>query len=198
MARFRILVAAAVLPLAVVVGATALPIRGHDCADVIANAFVYQYGFDARGTFATLLTAQPRFMRHKALGSGAWSCLTPGKRQELAAAGIESDRLLAEAAVSHRRAYDEAERLGTLARPFDPPIVVYRLSRVVLTHDLVVANGPLEELKAHLPSWMAIYLGTESRVTLQPVQRSESSLLLILVDQSGKVDRFGFVDEGDT
>lgn len=60
------------------------------------------------------------------------------------------------------------------------------VSRYVGTHDLGSGTVPLELLLCNV-------LRQPARPQLQEISRTESILLLVHLDQLGKVDRFGFV-----
>ncbi len=89
---------------------------------------------------------------------------------------------------STKHDYAQADRLTSLPQVSGEPIYVYRLTRPVRTHDLVVAEGPGEWIVRHL-------LRRPARPHLAEISRTESVLLLVRVDGRGRVDRFGFVGD---
>ena len=124
--------------------ATLVAPRHHDCADVVAAAFVHEHRTDLQSTAAGLLRGRLVIVRDRPLGSGAWACLAAEKQHELTAAGIGNDGSLSAAVRSTRHDYDHADRLGSLPQANGVHIYVYRLSRPVRTHDLVSGTGPGE------------------------------------------------------
>lgn len=168
--------------------ATVVSQRHHDCADVVASAFVHQHRPDLEATAAGVLRGRLVIVQDMQLGSGAWACLAADKQQELTAAGIRNDGSLWAAVRTNRRDYDKADRLGSLPQANGANIYVYRLSRHVRTHDLVSGAGPGE--------WMLrTVLRQPSRPRLEEMSRTDSILLLVRLDELGRVDRFGFVDD---
>jgi hypothetical protein len=160
--------------------------RHHDCADLLAGAFVHQHRFDLEATAAGILRGRLVIVQDIQLGSGAWACLAADKQHELTAAGIRDDTSLSAAVRTTRRDFDQADRLGSLAQSNGAYVYVYRLSRPVRTHDLVSDTGPGE--------WIRSVLRQPARPRLEEIRRTDSILLLVRLDQLGKVDRFGFVD----
>jgi len=174
--------------LAGLAGATAVAPRHHDCADVVADAFVHQRRPDLETAPAAVLHGRLVIVRDTGLGSGAWACLATGEQDELSAAGIRNDASLSATVQSTRHDYTKADRLGSLPQTNGTYIYVYRLSRPWRTHDLVSPTGPREWFLRHV-------LRQPVGPQLQEISRTESILLLVRVDKLGKVDRFGF--EGD-
>lgn len=177
--------AAAVAALA---GATAVAPRHHDCADVVAEAFVHQRRPDLETAPEAVLHGRLVIVRDTGLGSGAWACLATDKQDELSAAGIRNDASLSVTVQSTRHDYTKADRLGSLPQANGTYIYVYRLSRPSRTHDLVSPTGPREWLLRHV-------LRQPVAPQLQEISRTESVLLFVRLDKLGKVDRFGF--DGD-
>jgi len=167
--------------------ATAVAPRHHDCADLVAGAFVNQHRPDLEATATGVVRGRLVIVQDKQLGSGAWACLAPDKQQELTAAGIRDDASLSATARTARREYDQADRLGSLPQANGAQVYVYRLSRPMRTHDLVSGTGPGE--------WIRAVLRQPSRSQLEEISRTDSILLLVRLDQLGKVDRFGFLDD---
>jgi hypothetical protein len=160
----------------------------HDCADVFAGALVHQHRPDLQATATGVLRGRLVIEQDGQLGSGAWACLTADKQDELDAAGISNDALLsASLRACLRYDYDRADRLGSLPQANGSFVHVYRLSRPVRTHDLVMATGPAEWVRRNV-------LGRPSRPQLEEIRRTDSILILIRLDQLGKVDRFGLVE----
>jgi hypothetical protein len=159
--------------------------RQHDCADLVAGAFVYQEEIDIWATVMGVLGGRLAVVRHRHFGSGGWRCLSPDKRDELSAGGIEDDAALSAAARSERKVFDRSDRIGLLTQADGQPIYVYRMSRTVTTHDLVSDPGPSEWVEHHI-------LGHPQRPRLAQVDHTESVLLLVRLDGQGKVDKFGF------
>ena len=81
---------------AALAGAAAVAPRHHDCADVVADAFVHQRRPDLETSPAAVLHGRLVIVRDTGLGSGAWVCLATDKQDELSAAGIRSDASLSE------------------------------------------------------------------------------------------------------
>jgi hypothetical protein len=127
-------------------------------------------------------------VRNRHFGSGGWLCLSSDKQDELSAAGIQDDAALSAAARSNQRVYDRSDRIGPLPQADGRSTYVYRLSRVVATHDLVSDPGAAEWVEHHL-------LRHPQRPQLERVDRTESVVLLVRLDWQGKVDRFGFVGQ---
>jgi hypothetical protein len=159
--------------------------RQHDCADLVAGAFVYQEEIDIRATFMGVLGGRLAVVRNRHFGSGGWRCLSPDKQDELGAGGIENDAALSAAARSDRKVFDRSDRIGLLSQADGQPIYVYRMSRTVTTHDLVSDPGPAEWVEHHI-------LGHPQRPQLVKVDHTESVLLLVRLGGQGKVDKFGF------
>ncbi len=158
----------------------------HDCADVFAGAVVHQHRPDLQATAAGVLRGRLVIEQDTQLGSGAWACLAADKQDELDAAGISNDASLSASVRAYlRHDYDQADRLGLLPQANGTSVYVYRLSRPVRTHDLVTATGPSEWVRRYV-------LGRPSRPHLEEISRTEGILLLVRLDQLGKVDRFGF------
>jgi S1-C subfamily serine protease len=160
----------------------------HDCADVVAGAFVHQHRPDIKATDAGVLRGRLLIEQETQFGAGAWACLAADKQVELDAAGISDDASLSASVRTHRRDYDQADRLGSLPQADGALTYVYRLSRPVRTHDLVTATGPAEWVRRNV-------LGRPSRPQLEEISRTESILLLVRLDQLGRVDRFGFIGD---
>jgi hypothetical protein len=168
---------------------TSVVVSAHrDCADVVAGAFVHQHRHDIRATAAGVLRGRMVIEQDTQLGSGAWACLAADKQDELDAAGISNNASLSASVLTHRRDYDQADRLGSLPQANGTSTYVYRLSRPVRTHDLVMATGPAEWVRR-------IVFGRPSRPQLEEISRTDSVLLLVRLDQLGKVDRFGFIGD---
>jgi hypothetical protein len=168
---------------------TSVVVSGHhDCADVVAGAIVHQHRPDIQATAAGVLRGHLVIEQDTQLGSGAWACLAVDKQIELDAAGITNDASLSALVRTHRRGYDQADRLGPMPQANGAPTYVYRLSRPVRTHDLVTATGPAEWVRRNV-------LGRPSRPQLEEISRTESILLLVRLDQLGRVDRFGFIGD---
>ncbi len=172
------------LAVAGLAAATVVAPRHHDCADLVAGAFVHQHTPDFE---AGVLRGRLIIVQDMQLGSGAWACLAPDKQHELTVVGIRNDASLSAAVRTNRRDYDQADRLGSLPQANGAKIYVYRLSRPVRTHDLVSGTGPGE--------WIRRVLRQPSRPQLEEISHTDSILLLVRLDQLGKVDRFGLVDE---
>jgi hypothetical protein len=169
------------------VAATVVAPRHPDCSDLVAGAFVHQHRPDLEATAAGVLRGRPGIAQDVQLGSGAWACLAADKQRELTAAGIRNDASLSAAVHTNRRDYDQADRLGSLPQANGEYVYVYQLSRTMRTHDLVSGTGPGE--------WIRTVLRQPSRPQLEEISRTDSILLLVRLDQLGKVDRFGFVDD---
>lgn len=107
----------------------------------MAGAFVHQYRPDLEATAAGVLRGRLVIVHDMQLGSGAWACLAADKQHELTAAGIRDDASLSAAVRTTRRDYDQADRLGSLAQASGAYVYVYRLSRLMRTHDLVKRHG---------------------------------------------------------
>jgi hypothetical protein len=167
--------------------ATVVAPRHHDCADLVAGAFVHQQRLDLEAAAAGVLQRRLVMVQDTHLGSGAWACLAADKQHELTAAGIRDDASLSAAVRTTRRDYDQADRLGSLQEANGEYVYVYRLSRPMRTHDLVSGTGPGE--------WLRKVLRQASRPQLEEISGTNSILLLVRMDALGKVDRFGFVDE---
>jgi hypothetical protein len=159
--------------------------RQHDCADLVAGAFVYQEDIDIGATVTGVSGGRLAIVRNRHFGSGGWRCLSSDKQDELSAGGIESDAALSAAARSNRKVFDRSDRIGLLSQADGRPIYVYRMSRIVTTHDLVSDPGPAEWVDHHI-------LGHRQRARLAQVDHTESVLLLVRLDRQGKVDKFGF------
>ena len=83
--------------------AIAVAPRHHDCADLLAGAFVHQHRSDLMATAAGVMRGRLVIAQDMQLGSGAWACLAPDKQHELTAAGIRDDASLSAAARTNRR-----------------------------------------------------------------------------------------------
>ena len=183
------------LILATLAGATALVTRGHDCADTTAGAFVYRNSLNAGATATALFSGHPALVQQHQLGTGVWACLAIEKQSELTVAGIHDDASLSRAVVVDRRDYQRADFLGTMPQVGHSPIRVYRLSRTVLTHELTTEPELPDWSRNYLPNWVKHHLPGRSSARLEAVKRTESILLLVRLDDQGKVDRFGFPAE---
>lgn len=177
----------AIIAVAGLAAATIAAPRHHDCADLVAGAFVQQHRPDLEATASGLLRGRLVIVQDMQLGSGAWACLAADKQHELTAAGIRDDASLSAAARTARHNYDQADRLGSLPQANGAHVYVYRLSRSMRTHDLVSGTGSGE--------WIRSVLRQPSRPQLEEISRTDSILLLVRLDQLGKVDRFGFVND---
>lgn len=167
--------------------ATIIAPRHHDCADLVAGAFVHHHRLDLEATAAGLVRGRLVIVQDMQLGSGAWACLAADKQEELTAAGARDDASLAAAVRTTRHDYDQADRLGSLPQAKGAQVYVYRLSRPMRTHDIVSGSGPGE--------WIRSVLKQPSRPQLEEISRTDGILLLVRLDQLGKVDRFGFVND---
>jgi len=83
--------------------AIAVAPRHHDCADLLAGAFVHQHRSDLMATAAGVMRGRLVIAQDMQLGSGARACLAPDKQHELTAAGIRDDASLSAAARTNRR-----------------------------------------------------------------------------------------------
>jgi len=175
-----------------VLAAAGAPRPTANCADTVAAAFAYHETVDPGASWSAILHGRWNLVKQRRLGSGAWACMAPLTRQELAARfDVAGDDRLARVIHTQVPAYTEVHRLGDLPQPGGDRTYVYALSLAVTTHVLVTDDGLLDRVRDH-------FVGERPLAHLKEVVGSRSALLLVHLDENGRVDRFGFVGDTDS